>query len=236
MDLKIFVMDTETTGFDPQDGGVVEVAAVDGLGGSFRHTLVNPGHPISPDAKATHHITEKMVRDEPTLEDALQYVLRGAEDNFVTVWHNAEFDLGFMPEYVRNQPYICTWRCSMHLWPTAPNHKNGALWYWLNIDHEMPEEAGNMPHRALFDSLMTRDLFLHMLRTVEERNPSVGNPIDHLIWMTAQPVILDTVRFGKHRGLKWSEVPIDYLSWMLRQKDVDQDVAATCRYYLENVR
>lgn len=28
---------------------------------------------------------------------------------------------------------------------------------------------------------------------------------------------------GKHRGLKWVDIPIDYLQWMLRQTDMDAD-------------
>lgn len=241
MSRLIAVMDTETTGFDPADSGVVEVAVVyrdtnqlDPEKLDFEHSLVNPGHPIGVEAMATHHITEDMVKDAPDLQIALTRVLPALPD--VTVWHNAAFDLGFMPEDIRELPHICTWRCSMQLWPTAPSHKNGALWYWLGLNHSMPPEAGGMPHRALFDSIMTADLLGTMVQEVLARNPSVGDPIDHLIWLTQQPVILDTVRFGKHKGMKWAEVPVDYMQWCLRQRDMDADVHATCRFYMDGGR
>ena len=37
--------------------------------------------------------------------------------------------------------------------------------------------------------------------------------------------------FGKHKGLKMAEVPMDYLEW-LSGTDLDEDLAYTVRHYL----
>ena len=59
---NIIIIDTETTGTDPQVDRLVELAGVP-LSPTCRDfsTLVNPGREIPPEAKAIHHITEEDV-------------------------------------------------------------------------------------------------------------------------------------------------------------------------------
>ena len=98
-----------------------------------------------------------------------------------------------------------------------------------------------MPHRALFDALMTHDILQHMLDVVYDdisagltdtgQLPQPWECIDRLVEMTASPVLLKKIRFGKHAGSLFSEVPVDYLQWCLRQ-DFDADVMHTCRHWV----
>jgi uncharacterized protein (DUF3820 family) len=37
--------------------------------------------------------------------------------------------------------------------------------------------------------------------------------------------------FGKHKGLKLNEIPVDYLGW-LSGTDFDEDMAYTVKHYL----
>lgn len=237
----LITIDTETTGFDHETNSLVEIAAV-GEDKHQRHSLIRPTTPISFGAMATHHITPAMVEDAPDFAEAISVVELDPTDIQkmeadgippILVMHNAEFDRAFLPPHLQELSFICTWRCAVALFPDAESHSNGALWYELGLDHEMPEEAGSMPHRALFDAIMTRDLVEYMLDYVKETNPNVGNPIDHLIWLTTQPILLKKCRFGKHRDKLWSEIPRDYLQWCLRQ-DFDEDVKFTCRFWMEN--
>ncbi|WP_308378271.1 exonuclease domain-containing protein [Serratia marcescens] len=65
------VIDTETTSFE---GGVVEIASVDIVDGVICNPmsdLVRPPEPISFEAMAIHHITEKMVADAPLIDDVI---------------------------------------------------------------------------------------------------------------------------------------------------------------------
>jgi exodeoxyribonuclease X len=52
---------------------------------------------------------------------------------------------------------------------------------------------------------------------------NICSPQQMIEW-TAQPKLLPAIPFGKHRGSAWADVPSDYLQWMTRQSDMDQDV------------
>lgn len=157
------------------------------------------------------------------------------------VFHNAQFDRGFLPEWLRELPYICTWRCALHLVPVAESHSNGALWYELGLQRPMPPEAGSMPHRALFDALMTRDILEYFVDLCladvtivgyeEDADRTPASALRYLIWLSQQPVLLTKCRFGKHRDSLWEDVPSPYMEWVLKE-DFDEDTKHTCRHWL----
>jgi exodeoxyribonuclease X len=218
---NIWTIDTETTGFDPLTNSVVEFATVDKIG-DYHHSLIKPEHKISFGAMATHHITEEMVADAPTLESVIDYCC-GPEDDIVFAAHNAAFDKAFLPKWMQEKPWICTYRLAMHLLPDAESHKNMSLAYEFGLDwSDMPAEAGVLAHRALYDAWVTQKLleFLAKDRSVEE-----------LIYLSTAPILLKKVGFGKHFGELWSEVPQSYLSWITKQ-DFDGDVLHTARHYM----
>lgn len=238
----INVVDTETTGFDPRDGGVCEIACVavgDTIGDGYFQSLVNPGFPIGCDAMGTHHITNEMVADAPSLD--MIFFDRGLGVHDVWAAHNAEFDMSFLPEHVRSpqRRWICTWRCAMHIWPDAPSHKNQALRYWLGLDvSDMPEEAGKNAHRALYDAWVTAKLLRRMITWISLRDHSgvedittIQAIVNELIRLSTAPLILKKVRFGKHRDSLWVDVDRGYMQWCLRQ-DFDKDVIHTCKHHL----
>jgi exodeoxyribonuclease X len=49
-------------------------------------------------------------------------------------------------------------------------------------------------------------------------------------------LLLRRVGFGKHRGEPWSEVPSDYLSWVVGKPDMSEDVKFTAQHYLRQRR
>lgn len=225
------VLDTETTGMTDRDE-IVEIGAVASLE-HWDSRLVHPGRPISYGAMATHHITDSMVMGSPPLEVVLRQMhLTPEYCPEYLVFHNAEFDLRFLPDWMSERKIICTYRCALHLYPDAESHKNGSLWYELGANRPMPSEAGSMPHRALFDSLMTYDIFCRMRDDIAVRdNITAEETLSILHKMTADPAVLKRVRFGKHEGEDWSSVPSSYLRWCLGQ-DFDEDVRHTCNHYL----
>ncbi|WP_277421570.1 exonuclease domain-containing protein, partial [Serratia marcescens] len=78
------------------EGGVVEIASVDIVDGVICNPmsdLVRPPEPISFEAMAIHHITEKMVADAPLIDDVIGRYL-GAD---IYVAHNAAFDREKLP-------------------------------------------------------------------------------------------------------------------------------------------
>lgn len=233
--MSIIVIDTETSGLDPAEGaGLLEVAGCEvALPDEGERSLLcttsyvaHEGE-IPPTAKAVHHITERDVHPSraPGRADALGPILAAVEEGAIPAAHNAAFDAKFLPEIAG--PWVCTWRCAMHLWPSAPSHSNQVLRYWLGVDSD-PDfytPGGLQAHRALYDAAVTAAVLRRMLR---ERS------IEELLLLSKKPVLLETVRFGKYKGQLWQNVPYSYLKWYLGTDNQDPDVAHTCRYWVDN--
>jgi len=87
-------LDTETTGNGPDDR-LCQIAFKPENGPAVCE-LFNPGKPISIDAMAVHHITNKMVEDKPPFRgsevcDQLDELVADVDN--VIVAHNAQFDM-----------------------------------------------------------------------------------------------------------------------------------------------
>ena len=98
--MREIVVDTETTGLDPNDGHrIVEIACIELMhhvptGRKF-HRYVNPGRDIPADALAVHGLTTEFLANQlpfADLADELATFIAG--DRLVI--HNAEFDLAFI--------------------------------------------------------------------------------------------------------------------------------------------
>lgn len=98
--MRQIVLDTETTGLDPQQGHrVIEIGCVEienrRLTGQHFHYYLNPDREIDEAAIEVHGLTRSFLADKPRFQqienEFLQFV-RGAE----LVIHNAPFDIGFL--------------------------------------------------------------------------------------------------------------------------------------------
>lgn len=215
--MNIRVIDFETTGLPP-DASVCEAAFVDLAGNPPSinrdwRTFVQPTTEMSLEALATHHITVAEANDSGIpWADAERILNKTALTVFVA--HNADFEkVFFNPDGSR---WIDTWKVALRLWPDAPRHTNQVLRYFLELEvgvRAMP------PHRALPDAWVTAHI---LMRAFESAT------IDQMIQWSDEPAYLTKLSFGKHRGKKFSEVPRDYLQWLLRQ-DMDPGVLAAAR-------
>ena len=167
------VVDLETTGGAPVDGGITELAAVKLQGGRCLGTfatLVNPGMAIPPAITVLTGITQAMVLPAPRIEQVLPSFLEFAAGT-VIVGHNVRYDLSFLDAAIRRHGHarltnrsIDTCALSRRLLADeVPNHKLGTLAERLRLPHKPT-------HRALDDVLATGDL-LHLLL---ERAGSLG--------------------------------------------------------------
>lgn len=97
---RLVVLDTETTGLNPQEGHrIIEIGCVElinrRLTGNRFHVYINPNRIIDAGAIEVHGITNEFLDDKPHFNDI-------AEDfiGFITgaelVIHNAPFDIGFI--------------------------------------------------------------------------------------------------------------------------------------------
>jgi DNA polymerase-3 subunit epsilon len=98
--MRQIILDTETTGLDPNDGhriieiGCYELNARRPTGNTF-HYYLNPDREVDAGAIEVHGITNEFLRDKPRFPEIAQAFIdfiRGAE----LVIHNAPFDVGFI--------------------------------------------------------------------------------------------------------------------------------------------
>ena len=169
---RYVVIDIETTGLDALAGHeICEVAALaveeDRIQESFG-TLVNPGRPIPPDASAINGITDEMVKDAPSMKDAVPGLLDFLGTGSVIVIHNAPFDLSFIQaKLIRlNLPHLTnlvvdTLDLARREYGTGGNSL-GQLARRLSLDQ-------GTPHRAQGDTETTARLFLYFLNRWRER-------------------------------------------------------------------
>ena len=98
--MREIVIDTETTGLDPNDGHrIVEIACVELMHhvptGQKFHCYLNPGRDMPEDALAVHGLTAEFLASQPAFEAiADEFATFIADDRLVI--HNAEFDLAFI--------------------------------------------------------------------------------------------------------------------------------------------
>lgn len=244
----IRVIDVETCGFPPDDAQIVEIGSVDldtdsGARGLMWSSLVNPGCPIPPQASAVHHITDEMVADAPPFHELVPRIMSGAD---VFAAHNVRFDLDCLsraenpvytepemapqdtvPVFFRQLRWICTYKCSVLLFPDAPSHNNQVLRYWLHLKLADPSLA--QPHRALGDAYVTAALLRCFLRSA---------PVDDMIDVSSKPVMLPRLHFGEHAGKPIEEVPTSYFEWIVNKSKGpwDEDVLYTAKTLLAERR
>lgn len=222
----ILVLDTETTGLGLEEGtaSILELALVRLPDMLPFESLVKPLHPTEIQALATHHITDDMLVDAPTLEEVYESSGIGAATHLVA--HNSAFDSRFVR---LDKPWVCTYRCARQLWPDAPGHSNQVLRYWLDgLNAEIHSTHNGQsimklpPHRAMPDAWVTAHILKRML---------LERTIDELVDLTKAPILIQNCGFGKHRGVPWKDVPKDYLRWLICQ-DFDADTIHTAKHHL----
>ena len=215
------VIDIETKGLAPP-AEVIEIGRVDvRLENSVasierpKACLYRPLSGIPPETMAVHHITEADFTAETPIcsEEKLRLAVWGGSTPSALVAHNCDFERSFIPEAITGDlPWICTHKVALRVWPDAPRHSNQVLRYWLGL--VLDGELAMPPHRAGPDAWVTAHILAELAKTIS---------VEQMISWTREPRALPTIAFGKHRGLKWVDIPIDYLQWMLRQTDMDAD-------------
>lgn len=168
MSVRQIILDTETTGIDPEAGhNVIEIGCVEmvrrKLTGSTWHQYIKPDREVEAEAIEVHGITNEFLADKPRFAELahefLEFV-RGAE----LIIHNAAFDIGFLnTELARNGitervDDICTVIDTLMLARKKhPGQRNSldALCRRYGIDNSHREL-----HGALLDSEILADVYL----------------------------------------------------------------------------
>jgi DNA polymerase-3 subunit epsilon len=98
--MRQIILDTETTGLEPEDGHrVIEIGCVElidrRLSGKHFHQYLNPERDIEDGALEVHGISREFLLDKPVFADVVEELLEFIEGAELII-HNAPFDVGFL--------------------------------------------------------------------------------------------------------------------------------------------
>jgi exodeoxyribonuclease X len=219
--MRIIFFDTETTG-NTGDDRLCQLAIKErGVAEPIVNAIYKPPLPISIEAMSIHHITEKMVADQPSFQQAAEYdSLKSLfeDDETISVAHNATFDVGMLGrEGIVPKNVICTYKVSSAMDPNdlIPSYRLQYLRYLLDLEVE------GTAHDAFGDVVVLEALFERLLRKMSRQKGSEQEALTEMMAISALPMLFTTIRFGKHKGKRIEEVArLDpsYLEWLLTQK------------------
>jgi exodeoxyribonuclease X len=238
--VRIRVFDTETSadGFPP-DAGVCELGWTDVVSTGVdlierpcgwkiigpESMLVNPGHPISPQTSAIHHIVDEDVAHAPPLPEAWRIATAmpvGETIDYLSA-HSAKFERRFISdEMTGGLQWIDTYKGALRIWPDLETHSNQGIRYARRPDG-LDRELARFAHRAGPDSYVTAFHLRDLLEAAE---------IADLVKWSGEPALQTTCHIGKQRGMKWRDVDDGFLEWVI-DKDFDEDVIFTVRIEIE---
>lgn len=222
------VIDTETTGLDPETAGLCEIAyadwhPVEGLIRSWS-SLINPGHSIPAEASAVHHLTDEDVEKAPMYGDQLRSQL----DWPVLVAHNAPFDAGFLR--IKGL-WLDTLRLCRHMFPELGKHTNDAIRYSLKLQPLVVKDAAS--HRAVNDVMVTMAILQHCLLRIPELWPEITT-VQELIARIEKPCLLNRVPFGGRPEFKTAEIGL--LEWIVKKQAGGSDCIFTAKHEIARRR
>jgi len=216
---NLIFLDTETTGTEEKDR-LCQVAYK--FNGKEVEGLFKPPVPISIDAMAVAHITNKMVDDKDpfqgsAMEKELKEIL--ADEKNIFVAHNAKFDAEMLKrEGLEVKKMIDTYKIAQHLDHDAliPKYNLQYLRYYFDL------EVGKVvAHDALGDVIVLEKLFDKLFEMMFKAEGDAEKVIEEMLEVSAKPIMIKTINFGKYNGEKVVDVAQNdpqYLEWLLNQK------------------
>ena len=172
-ELTYTVFDTETTGLEPSNGDeIIQVGAARIVNNRLLrqetfNQIVDPERPLKPESIPIHGITEDMVRGQPNIDVVLPAFHEFCEDT-VLIAHNAAFDMRFLQLKEERtgirftQPVLDTLLLSAVVHPNQESHKLDVILERLGI-------AIGKRHNALEDALATGEVFLKLVKLLEDQ-------------------------------------------------------------------
>jgi len=167
--MREFVMDTETTGFDPETGDrLCEIACVELSNyiptGRVYHEYVNPERDMPESAYKVHGLSTQFLRTKPVFADIVDSFLDFVGDGLM-IFHNASFDMKFVnaelglvgrPAVPPDQVFD-TLALARRKHPAGPNSLD-ALCKRYNIDN-----STRTKHGALLDAELLAEVYLQLI-------------------------------------------------------------------------
>ena len=167
--MREIVLDTETTGFDPQGGDkIVEIGAVELYNhmptGEVYHVYINPERSMPQEAFEVHGLGDDFLRDKPVFSEIAQSFVDFVRGDKMVI-HNAAFDMKFLNYElgqlgIAEMPYaqaIDTLEIARKKFPGSPASLD-ALCRRFGVDNSAREK-----HGALLDSEILAEVYLQLI-------------------------------------------------------------------------
>ncbi|MBU6384138.1 MAG: DUF3820 family protein [Verrucomicrobia bacterium] len=225
--MKPIFYDTETTGVKPGKDRIIEIAAFDPSENRTFCTFTNPERPIPAESTAICHITDEMVKDAPLIRDALSAFIEFCQGDVVLIAHNNDaFDQLFLEaEFTRAGLPMPQWIFIDSLkW--SRKYRNDLPRHSLQFLREAYGIEANQAHRALDDVLVLHQVFSRMVDDLEMKT---------VLKLLSQTRQLERMPFGKHAGKLLSEVPKEYIRWLLKEGALDKKENAALKETFEKL-
>ncbi len=167
--MREVVLDTETTGLDPQLGDrIVEIGAVELVNhmptGRSYHQHINPQRAVPAEAEAIHGLSTAFLADKPVFAEVAEAFLAFIGDARLVI-HNATFDMKFLNAELGwlGRPALAPGRAvdtldmARRRFPGAHNTLD-ALCRRFGVDN-----SGRLKHGALLDSELLAEVYLELI-------------------------------------------------------------------------
>ncbi len=167
--MREIVLDTETTGLDPEEGDrIVEIGAVELLNhmptGRTFHVYINPERSMPAEAFEVHGLSDDFLRDKPLFDQIADDFLAFVAEARLVI-HNASFDMRFLNAELRragkpllpDAQALDTLAMARKRYPGSPASLD-ALCRRFGVDN-----SGREKHGALLDSEILAEVYLELI-------------------------------------------------------------------------
>lgn len=175
--------------------------------------LYQVNQPISYASMAVHHILESDLIDQPEYT-----TFRLPAETKYIIGHNIDYDIQAIARCgvdVSQLKPICTLALARQVWPNAEAHNISALIYQISKGSTKARELLKGAHRADADIILTANILMHIIAHLNVKS------VEELYLASEDARIPKTMTFGKHKGTAITELPADYVKWLLRQDELD---------------
>lgn len=200
-DATIVCFDLESTGLSIKYDRITEFGAVkikNGMVVDRIDILMNPEIEIPKFIEEKTHITNEMVKNEPTVSEALPKILDFIKDT-VVITHNISFDYWMLNEAMKRAglgkltlPAIDTLAISRFIYPENKGHSLGRLCKRLEVFYD--EESA---HRADYDAEVLSKCWLNLKPLILNKIPEYNHKN-----LAKLPIVLENLkdyrRFAMH--------------------------------------
>lgn len=169
MDLREIVLDTETTGFKPEEGHrMVEIGCVELINhvptGNTFHKYMNPERDMPQGAFDVHGLSEEFLSDKPLFADIADDLIEFIGSAAI-VAHNASFDMNFLNAELKlchrptfpNSQAVDTVAIARRKFPGSPASLD-ALCRRFGVDN-----SNRVKHGALLDAELLAEVYLELI-------------------------------------------------------------------------